>query len=65
MATHKMKNNKFSNFNVIPQYGGAFNFATNMKQTTITTNMKIHNNFANACLNTTDKNFAATSDVMD
>jgi hypothetical protein len=54
MATDKMKNNQFSNCNVIPQYGGAFHFATNMKQITITTNMKIHNNFVNACLNTTD-----------
>jgi hypothetical protein len=64
MATHKMKNNQFSNFNVIPQYGGAFHFATNMIQI-ITTNMKIHNNFVNACLNTTNKNFQATSDITD
>jgi len=59
-----MKNNKFSNFNVIPQYSGAFHFATNMKQITITT-MKIHTNFVNAYLNTTDKNSEATSDITD
>jgi hypothetical protein len=40
-----MKNNQFSNFNIIPQYGRTFHFATNMKQITNTTNMKIHNNF--------------------
>jgi len=63
MATHKMKNNQFSNFNVIPQDGGAFHFATNMKQITITTNKKIHTKFVNACLNTMDKNVEATSDI--
>jgi hypothetical protein len=65
MATNKMKNNQFSNINVIPQYGGAFHFATNMIQITITTNMKIHNNFVNACLNTTNKNYEATTNITD
>jgi hypothetical protein len=31
MATHKMKNHQFSNFNLIPADGEAFHFATNMK----------------------------------